>query len=652
MNEILTLSSGDLPFFFEDQLGNFGPVPYLWDSLRGNGFGENFSALLWIRTYLTLSVFIFHSLFHFNWLVVQIIFFWVAFLLIALTSTYIFVKTLFNKSNLYFFVFFLVYFFNTYILMILEGGQVGIVLAYAIAPLVFALFYREITRGGFFLKGVIFASFALSLQTLFDLRIVYVTLLLVFAWWIYIFFTSTLKEKITKKGLLSYASILIFPLCLSFLIHAFWILPTLLFGGAQSAISLYIPTKDVLSFFSFAKFEDTFSLLHPNWPENIFGKAYFMRPQFLIIPVLAFFSLLFVKDKMEKRLSIFFGLIALLGVFLAKGTNEPFGQVYSWLFSYFPGFSLFRDSTKWYLLTSFAYSVLIIITVTNISKLYFINKTKLFGKIAIMSVFISMWVLLILPIIYYKKGTFVAHFVPEEYVALKDFLLKENNFSRTLWIPTYQRFGYSSYNHPAVSAVDYYKTTDLNKIVKKLKTQEHAKELAQAGIKYIIVPFDSEGEIFLNDRKYDDSLYQHTVNEISKVSSFKNAQSFGKIQVIKVTDPFPRFYVLNNAGKIKPVEYIMDNPTQYSLSLIEVSSGDKLIFNEQYDKDWRGVIDSENSVTSTKFLNFNSFEISKPGVNTFKIFFLPQLFVNVGLVISGVTILCCVVVLFKKKKMT
>src|SRR6185503_16152979 len=47
------------------------------------------------------------------------------------------------------------------------------------------------------------------------------------------------------------------------------------------------------------------------------------------------------------------------GAFLAKGANDPFGGVYIWMFEHIPGFIMFRDPTKWYVLIAFAYAVLI-----------------------------------------------------------------------------------------------------------------------------------------------------------------------------------------------------------------------------------------------------------------------------------------------------
>ncbi|HEX8965871.1 MAG TPA: hypothetical protein VF820_05565, partial [Patescibacteria group bacterium] len=50
---------------------------------------------------------------------------------------------------------------------------------------------------------------------------------------------------------------------------------------------------------------------------------------------------------------------------------------------------------------------------------------------------------LIRPAIFGKLGgTFQPHQVPQSYVQLEEFLNKQNSFSRTLWVPTVQRFGF------------------------------------------------------------------------------------------------------------------------------------------------------------------------------------------------------------------
>lgn len=62
----------------------------------------------------------------------------------------------------------------------------------------------------------------------------------------------------------------------------------------------------------------------------------------------------------RRRLHLFFGLLFLLGVFLAKGANPPFGEYYSFLFKNFPPFALFRESfSKFTPLSLFALAVLL-----------------------------------------------------------------------------------------------------------------------------------------------------------------------------------------------------------------------------------------------------------------------------------------------------
>ena len=73
--------------------------------------------------------------------------------------------------------------------------------------------------------------------------------------------------------------------------------------------------------------------------------------------------------KSNKRKIVFFAFLGLTGSFLAKGMNGPFGEAYAFLFKYFPGFVMFRDPTKWYLLVILSYSILIPFVLSQIVQL-------------------------------------------------------------------------------------------------------------------------------------------------------------------------------------------------------------------------------------------------------------------------------------------
>lgn len=91
-----------------------------------------------------------------------------------------------------------------------------------------------------------------------------------------------------------------------------------------------------------------------------FALSYYRFPLIFItflIPIFAFASLFF-RTKIKEK--IFFVFLALLGIFLAKGTNFPFGFFYQFLYDRIPGFSVYREPfAKFTLIHVFAFSVLV-----------------------------------------------------------------------------------------------------------------------------------------------------------------------------------------------------------------------------------------------------------------------------------------------------
>ena len=151
-------------------------------------------------------------------------------------------------------------------------------------------------------------------------------------------------------------------------VNAFWVIPmAVMKNNPLESLGSAYTSIDALKFYSFADFSHALSLLHPNWPENLFGKTYFLQSEFVIIPLIAFASLLFIGQRADsKKQIVFFSILALIGAFLAKGAQEPFGSVYQWMFTHVPGFVMFRDPTKWYVLVALGYSVLVPITLEGV----------------------------------------------------------------------------------------------------------------------------------------------------------------------------------------------------------------------------------------------------------------------------------------------
>ena len=579
------LIGGDWPYYFKEYLDTFD-LPSIWNPAWPTGLGGNQAIILPLKLYLHLVVTVFVNTLGVPWPLVQKVFFFWLFLGLTIYSSYQFTKSWIGV---------LIYTTNTWILMVLSGGQIGIALAYAMAPLVLSQAIESIKYKVLSIKYVSIGGLILAIQVMFDIRVAFLTMLVFLGYSIFHHFSV---DRLNLRNFIIHYSLFII---LTLLLHSFWILPSVLIALKGGSVASFVDTTSAsLEFFSFAKFENSLSLLHPNWPENIFGKVSFMKPEFIIIPILAFGSLLFldsrtIKQSNNSRSILFFAIVGLLGAFLAKGTQEPFGFVFSFLNSNIPGFNLFRDPVKFYILIALAYSVLIpysikVIANKNISKFFAYS-------------FIVFWLVLNIPLITNPIGIFKEKKIPSEYIKLNEFISGQDEFFRTLWYPSYQRFGHQSENHPPISSQD---------IFKKRRLEERI--LSDMSVKYIIVPYDSEGEVFLNDRKYDDRLYQKTIAELSKITWLKKVEDFGKITVFELSDP-------------RPHRFSKDN---------------KLIFSESYDKFWYAETQG-TKVYSKPYGRLNSFDIPQNQQSSVKLLYEPQKWATIGYLISGLTMISTLV---------
>lgn len=594
---------GDFRFFWPSSIKDFASLPSAWDSSLNTGLGQSQLSSLWITSYFNFTA-LFTKL-GLSWDLIQILFWVLPALAVSFLSSFFLFKYFFNEKK-YSILSGVIYSLNTYFLLVLTGGQLGVSLAYSLVPLVLLSSIKLLDDTN--LKNSILAGLVLSLQLLFDPRMVYITLIAIF---LYLVFNL---QKL-KKVKLSY---LIAPFGITVLLNLYWILP--LFLTKSVALPKGFNSISSFKFFSFADFSHSLSLLHPNWPDNIFGKIYFLDPKFLLFPIISFSSLLFKKNKNI----LFFSTLALLGVFLAKGSNPPFGQVNLLLFEHFPGMSMFRDPTKWYTLIALSYSILIPFSVLRISE-------WLKPKIKIPNVFFVLTVLYLLFLISPIAKQIKVGKVPQDYAHLANFLSSQKTFSRTLWIPKWQRFGYFSNNHPAVGREELYQGNAGQQISKL--NQNLLKDLS---VKYIIVPYDSQGEIFLKDRRYDNFQYEKAVSGLRKISWLKEIKGFGKIRIFKLSGVKEHFW---SPSKDLGVAYRFVNPDEYIIQVKNSKKGELLVFSEGFDKNWK-IKGNFGEVSSMPFEKIvNSFILPKDGSYDIKVYYKPQKWVKEGLIISGLTLI-------------
>lgn len=620
------LVGGDWPYLYQQTSQYFDTGPAVYKSYLQLGLYN--VPLAGIDMYYQTTAHMFSPIV--GWAATQRLFWFIPFLLVCMISSYLLTESVLGV---------IVYTANTYILMIVGGGQMGIALAYAIAPLVVRQCLQLLEKLSdanpphftAFLSPVLTTGGLFAVLLFFDARFFYLFFICyVLAIIVYAF----AQQSGTSWLLFRTIPILIAPFVLSFLLNAFWILPLLVyFQNPLSNLGSAFTSVNIVRFLSFATFENSLGLLHPNWPENIFGKITFMRPEFLLLPLIAFSSFLFyqVSEYTMKKKVLFFAILGLLGIFLAKGANEPFGAVYIWLFTKVWGFSLFRDPTKWYVFIALSYSFLISQTYSACMR-FFENK-KILHVFSLIFIGVLLVVLEKPALMHQLTGTFQSAAVPVSYNIFSQFMNKQKNFSRILWIPTRGQFSFYSALHPAVTGVDFFHQANYSQVLSSLQSPNTAVRLQESSIGFIVVPHDAMSEIFVKNRLYNDTQYQQTVTQVRRLSFVTQAASFGKIAVFNVPSAKDHFWMTDTASRVLAIR---STDTAYKLSVTAASNNVTAVFSENFDPFWEVTnIRTQQQIPLTKFHgSLMSFQLSHPGTYDLSVTYKPATYSTIGLSIS------------------
>lgn len=407
------------------------------------------------------------------------------------------------------------YLLNSYFLLLLDGGQLNLALAYSVLPFIFVLFKKLLEKNN--LRNQIKFGLGTILISVLDIRIILILLILVLSDFLFSLLIQFMKNGLNlKEASALFLRIFLIGLITSLmliLIHAYWIMPSFLSQSPTLPPTYNRPSQ--LSELSFSNIGHTMYLLQSHWYKNIFGRVAELKVEFALIPILVFLAP--VLKKGDKRIG-FWLLISLVGIFLSKGINPPLEQINLWLFNYIPGFSLFRDPTKFFFLISLGYSICLSITVSEL-----INIAPRIGLRKKWTIFLPIIILiyifwLVRPL-YLGQMTGILGDQPylKEYTQLTNFLKSDPDFSRVLWIPTKPPLSFSSHIHPSVEAsrlsqkrpfstgiVGTYETFNF------LREASFSAELADvAGIGYIVYPFLN---LKKEDTHPDNIRYYYTFN--------------------------------------------------------------------------------------------------------------------------------------------
>jgi hypothetical protein len=642
---------GDLTNINRWEMYNQTSHAYAWNMHNNNGLGG--SNAQWLP--YNLSYFSLNKIFYMvadNETAKRLIFFSIlplSLILVAEMSS----KKVKNKIALVFGL--LLYYVNPYVLMLVSGGQVGVMQSYAWSPVVILLAINWSSHHKVTSNILNYRLVALTLSLILLYAMDFRVGLLTTAFLTTLSFV-TINNKQLFIALIKAVSFISISL---FLVNAH-VLASLLTGTANSVISNYTSTSS-LEFFSFARFAHSLTWSHPNYPENIFGKVNEISAFSLFFPVIVFAA---IKLKPTK-LVVILTLIALISAFFIKGTNPPFGYIFQTLFESLPGMNLFRDSTKFFIPLSIAYAWLSAITFQELS-------IKLKNKNLVRYFLVSVSILIII-IAWYPtlngqiKGTLKHRNLYNSHKQLETILLTDDKFGRVLYIPKTDIHHTSLYNHLAVSFSDLinppscrnhycldqkifepnyiFTRNDLSQEIQdKMELLEQLvvdNVLEQLGISYIVLVPDYDDLIYTHQYKPDRTIQSEYKYYLEKTPFLNKVQTNGNMVIYKVRD---QASLLFNTTANKAINHKIISPSKYSFYWEGGEGEIKLAQN--YDKGWEILNINSKVIAQVQKteLGLQKYQIEAPE-GEYTIAYKPQQLVTLGWYISIISF-CILIFLY------
>jgi len=533
--------AGDLNYSYSEEISDQLRIPQAWGVRGAEGLGENDTFVLWGWPLTFFYSFVTTILGSYN--ISLMIFGYGLAIVLAIyginkLTEYLKFSSIGKSASI------ILYLCNTYFILLLDGGQLPIALAYALLPLAYLKIILSFDGK---LKDKLFAALLLVLVGIFDIRFVYLLSIIVALHFVFIAKLSRFKNTFVT----AFTLLMVFVL-----LNFYWILPFVV--GHQAALPLSYQNAEQLSFLNFTSLGHSMALIQPHWYKNVFGNVSQLNMWFLIIPMLVFATPIIVKRNKNIK---FWLIIALLGIFLSKGSNPPVGGVYTWLFSKLPGFSFFRDSTKFFTLTGLSYSVLFGFGIDVITKRVG-NKFRPIPYLAF-----CIYLLIIISPVWMGKmtGTFSLPAHQNEYEKVKKYLEKDSDFGRVMWVSNKTSLGFSSPIHSSLeSSRMFSKRPFATGVVGSYETNNFLREAPYMGdlfdvygISYIAYPYPDERRVEL---KPDNVHYYYSfLDQLTHLPWIEEKIVNEPVAVLKTKTTQDRFFVAPNAYNVIGSDKILED---------------------------------------------------------------------------------------------
>ena len=457
------LTYGDWIYYSRLMLKHYFAIPFAWEPAFGLGT-PYLIGLYWAIPQFFLWGLLATLHVPFAWSERLIWFF--PCVLLAVFSSYYMGKTVFNNRKAAC-ITTAAFVLSTYFLRLSTQGLENLGASFALAPLVLALLLRASRTRGY--RYPVLAGLALWLQGSYDLRFCYLTVLIAIVGWIFLALGSVRRRREGLTEALRLGGYLVISIGIFIGASAFWILPNILGPGFQFPRNYgqvwWVPIL------SFGKLIHTFTMHEPGWPTLTFtqlaGPGHVaINPFFALIPIIGSVAALLAlrgikRDPARVRIALAGCALVIAGVFLAKGSNNPLGGFYMWLFNHLPGFNMFRDPNKVFLALVLGYSILFGLATVIMTELCSAWARPDTLKYALVSnspaaVILLILCMLALPALSgHLGGVYGATRpvkVPVSYQILDRQLEDDNRYYRTFWFPDVQRFATMGALHPTISA--------------------------------------------------------------------------------------------------------------------------------------------------------------------------------------------------------
>ncbi len=564
------ITKGDWPYLFVETLKSLRADYFsLW--LSDFNFGRILLDVGQAPTYAGAGMLA--KYFGLPWEAIERIVYFFPAIIMGVFGSYILIRNIFKSASVAF-IGAIVFSFNTYILT-LQTGHMTLGVAFALCPILFLLFNRALKRGS--LTDTILTSLVFFVVCAYEPRAAYVIAMALglYALWCLLLYR-------TQGGMQIIYVCMIFGV-ISMLLNAYWLLGLLHITDLtqQDLLTRTLWGGQYYDFLSAA------TLFHPWWTGSEI--AIFIKQSvpiyFLFIPLFAGAGLWFER---RRPVVIFFGILAFVGIFLAKQEGTPLPGLYPWLFAHVPGFSAFREASKFYFLIALSYSVLIASFANWIWRgdaMIYLTK---YTRVALLGCIAFIFLVNTRPFITGDiQSLFVPRTIPQEYLTFREKMLVENDRFNVLWMPISSRWGIYTDTHPKIDAVTVSEnawkpfvdeTIPSNeqqyRIISTLQHNFSHFLLTSSNVKYVVVPLQdtaNDDDFFIDyGGRTDPNIRQWYINALDslpyltrvdigtkELAIYENAYYKPYVHAFTTLSTFPNFdrleerydFVTKNLGK-------------------------------------------------------------------------------------------------------